>query len=94
MKKVKKVKRRIIQVSSLTTKVGEVYKDSLASLCNDGTLWIAEVVEDKVRWSRFPDVPQPGQTMSAGPPAAPPKKQTGLKAAPDSKPADESEQEK
>lgn len=92
----KKIKRRIIQVSSLTTKVGEVYKDSLASLCNDGTLWIAEVVEDKVRWSRFPDVPQPGQTMSAGPPAAPPKKQTSLKAAPDPdpEPAGESEQEK
>ena len=61
----RKVKRRIISITSMTTQItlpdgqGTAIRDNLASLCNDGTLWIAEVIDNKVSWTLFPDVPQP-----------------------------------
>ena len=54
----KKIKRRIIGITSMTTQVGDCVRDNLAALCNDGTLWIAEVIENRVSWTLFPDIPQ------------------------------------
>jgi hypothetical protein len=59
----KKIKRRIIGITSMTTQIttdkGTMVRDNLAALCNDGTMWIAEVIDNKVGWTLFPDIPQP-----------------------------------
>ena len=49
------MKRKIIQISTMATSGGtdEVSRYILVSLCDDGTVWWKDPLEDKYRWEEI-----------------------------------------
>jgi hypothetical protein len=49
--------RRIVQITGV--------EETVAALCDDGSVWLCAFEFDERRWKRLPDIPQPREDTLA-----------------------------